>query len=270
MLDFSPSFGCRWETLGAVTASSRGTVLTGGTANTKGTAVSIGTPTFGYNQLVVSLHNSSAAADYIVDVCVGNPSTTGWILCPDLRFPAKPAINFGGISYVLPIAVGTSTALFARCASSTASATCAIALHGGSSGLFGVPGFSRLVSLYTPASSKGASFTTSATANTDSAWTSLSTGVTQRVGGVLLVVGGPATAASSNYLLRIGAGASGSQRAILGPVGMQSITGTGDAISPFLHGPDPCDIPASTAFWVAGQADGASRVLDVALHGLVV
>jgi hypothetical protein len=265
MLYFNPHPGARTETLGAVTASSRGTLITASaTANAKGTAVSLGTTAFAYDHVVVSIAAHSAAADYLVDVSALDPASGGYVLLPDLHSGTRLVARANGISLALPLRVGSGVALFARCSCSTGSSTCAVSVAGFSSGLQGVPGFGRAVALFTPASSRG---TAVAATTVTTTLTQLSAGVAQRVGAVFVLIGDFATQTGANAsTARLWQGPSGAQQPVIDP--MPGGAGANIFLSPKSGGPAPCDIPPSTPVW-ANLASSLTGTADVAAYGLV-
>jgi hypothetical protein len=119
----------RTETFGAGTST--GTTLTAsGTANTKGTYVSLGTTTFEWNHVNLGFEGSSAAADHLVDIAIDDGGGNKWIIAADLRHPSRISANASPVTFSLPLYVPKGSALYARNASSTASATMTTTIAG--------------------------------------------------------------------------------------------------------------------------------------------
>jgi hypothetical protein len=261
----------RTETFGAGTSS--GTTLTSGTANTKGTYVSLGTTTFDWNHVNISLSASSAAADHLVDIAIDDGGGNKWIILPDLRHPSRISANATPVTLSLPLHVAKGSLLYARSASSTASATMAITIAGDSIGRGGAPGYHRCLALFTPGTSRGTTVDPGASAGTTGAWAQTTTGVAARVVEWFGVIGtgGNTSRTTSTWLLDVAIGASGSEQIVLAAAALSAgVSSTSQG--PAVIGPYPIDVPASTA-WSAratsSQATAASRTLDICLYGLV-
>lgn len=277
MLDWGANLSGRNEAGGAVTANSESTDLTtSATASTKGTWVSLGiTPASTWGTLgIVLTPFGNEPTDFLVDVAQGD-GTNFSILVPDLHVPTSSGFLYSsGISPLLPLSVQQGVAIYARAASAPGSDNINISVRGGP-GLWGAPGFSRAVALFTPGTSRGVAIDPGATANTPGSWTQMTTGVSQRIGAVLLVLGtaGVTTrAATMSWLVDIGIGASGSQQTLVSGLPASVATATA-ALWPAMFGPFACDIPASTAWWVRAQCSAntaSTRTFDASLYGLVV
>jgi hypothetical protein len=273
MLRYSPIIGStRTETFGAGTSS--GTTLTAsGTANTKGTYVSLGTTTFEWNHVSISLAASSASADHLVDIAIDDGGGNKWIILPDLRHPSRISANASPVLLSLPLYVPKGSLIYARSSSSTASATMAITISGLAIGRGGAPGYSRCVALYTPGTSRGTSVDPGAVAGTTSAWVQLTTGASVRVAEWFAVVGtgGNTSRTTSTWLVDFAIGASGSEQVVLADVLISAGVST-TAQGPFAIGPYPTDVPASTAWSVravCSQTSATGRILDFCLYGFV-
>jgi hypothetical protein len=274
MLYASPRPGVVHETLGAVTGSSTGTLITAsGTANAMGNWALLGTASYTFNLLTIYLAASSAAADVLVDIGIDNGASARWVLAANLRLNSRSFAGTGNRCYVLPLRVRKSAPIYARCQATTASATCRVTVTGSTQGLGGAPGYSRCVALFTAASSRGFVWDPGAVADTNAGWQQIHSGYAGRIGAAYAVMGGNATTGHFDWwLVRFAAGAAGAQRVII-PYTTYSSTGTNIEPVPQDAGLYACDVPPNRPWWIGGQGSGtdvANRMLDACLYGLVV
>jgi hypothetical protein len=262
----------RTETFGAGTST--GTTLTaGGSANTKGTYVSLGTTTFEWNHVNLGFEGSSAAADHLVDIAIDDGGGNKWIIAADLRHPSRISANASPVTFSLPLYVPKGSALYARNASSTASATMTTTIAGFPVGRGGAPGYSRCLALFTPGTSRGVAIDPGGTANTTGAWAQTTTGVTARIAEWFGVIGsnGNTTRTTAHWDMDVGIGAAGSEQVVLAGITV-SVGVSSTTMGPVLLGPYPTDVPASTA-WSARSTcsitTAGSRTFDLCLYGLV-
>jgi hypothetical protein len=262
----------RHETLGAVPASSRGTQITAGSSNAKGTPVSLGTSAFAYNSVVVSIVNSSAAADHLVDILVDNGAGARWVLADSLRIPSLKAAGLAGQAYHLPLHVPAGALLYARNGASTNSATCQVTLTGSAGGR--ARGLARCVPLFTAGSSRGFAWDPGNVANTDTGFQQISAGYAGLIRGLSVCLGlnGDIARSGFSYRVTIGVGAAaGTSRNVASSLGLTTSVAL-DQPNANLWGCFPCEVPASTPWWVRGVCDGTTngdRTLDVCLYGMV-
>lgn len=264
---------CLYEARGTATGSSRGTLITsGGSANTKGSWTDIGVATtFDYQAIFVQMF-STLTGDMVVDLGLSD-GTNRWVLAADLRVPGGRGVRTGGSAVMLPLYIPVGSQISARVAADQASKSCSVHVTGAAVGFGGVPGYSRLVSMYTPASSRGTDVEPT-TANTKTSWVEITTGITQPVDGLLVGVGPGdqiARAAGQNYLLDIGIGAAASESVLLPNLSI-SLHEDIDVPMPCMLGPFPALVPASARLAARAQSNvvtAGERKIDVALWGLV-
>lgn len=257
------------ETLGAATGSSGGTSVTASASvNTKGSYADIGGVTsFAYEELHVGML-ATANADYTADVAI-NVGGNRFIIAEDLRIRGRSADN--GIIYPLALHVPAGSQLSMRCQSTTSSSVLSCILYGRSAGLRGMPGFSRLLALYSPSSSRGVSCDAGATANTKSR-TQIIASTAARIVGLLAYLGPNADTGrvgSEQWLADISAGAAAAEWDIVANL-IAGSDATTDYNYPGLCGPFACDIPAATRLSCNLQCSSTvagDRSLDVALWG---
>jgi hypothetical protein len=272
MLRYQPHLSTRYETLGAVPSSTRGTTVTASASvNTKGSWTTIGTTTFEYHTLYVDLGNGGTA-DFVVDIGINNGSSV-MTLCEDLRLCSLRGGAANGANYALPLYVPSGSALQARVASSVTVATLSVILRGASNGWQGAPGCRKVQAFYTSASSRGLDLDPG-TDDTDTAWTEIDATTAYSAHGLMIGIGngGESTrAALRTYLLDVGMGAAASEYLLISDL-LLSQGSVADAVLPHVLGPFPCSIPASTRLAVRARTSAATaleRKVDVALWGLI-
>lgn len=269
---WSPSLAARYESIGALAASSVGTTVTAsGTPNTKGTPVSLGQTTFSWHWVQVAITRSSAAADFVIDIMVDDGSSNRFTLVENLRHYSKGAAD-NPAAYFLPLHVPSGARLYARSSSSTASATVRVSVVGCSTGLNGAAGHGQCAGLWTPANSRGVSISAGGFVNTKNTWFALTASSTIRVRAILLGIGAIEDTARANpthFLIDVGVGASGSQQVLVPNLSLDADP-TSDALGDWVIGPLPCDVPAGTAWWVRAQCSAGTTdaLFDFALYGL--
>lgn len=275
----SGSFNSRYEQVvqDIVTSSaSDGVVCTGdAAANTKGTWVTNAAykPTFSWNLLKIMAYNRSAA-DHVFDIGVDDGSGNVYVICPDLRCPGLRTARMGMVQYLLPLHVPKDKQIAFRCAGSTGSLAIALTIGGHSNGIGGAQGFSRMVSLYTPASSRGVAVDPGATAHTKGAWAQLTSSSSDRIVGLMFAVGHNGDigrAANARGVIDIGIGAAASERVLIADSLVIAETAI-DSWYPIIHGPFPCDVPAGTRFAARFQNEintASDRLCDIAAWGFV-
>jgi hypothetical protein len=271
-----PTANNRGETLGANTATSLGvTVTASATANTvKGTWVSLGTTGFDWHSATVYIGNANGTGDFIVDIGIDEGGNK-WVVVPDLRMSNWRSGTAGLTEVTFPLHLPAGAALYARSSSSTGSLTCSVYLHGRSGNPGGSPGCSRVVSLYSPSTSRGAQLDPGGTAHTKGSYVQLTTGVGQQLNGWFGILGnnGSATRSSCSWLLdvAIGTAGGGTEQVIEANLGANE-NSTDIVVLPVHIGPFGHDIPPSTALCARAQCTittATNRVVDLALYGLV-
>lgn len=265
---------CTVETLGAVTGTSTGTLLTASaTANAKGAWTTVGAAGFPYETIHVFVGASSAAADYVIDIGISN-GTGSFAIAEDLRLSALKGAGDLFLAYTLPIRIPEAT-VTARIASSTASATLRITITGSSSSPLSAGSFSKCEALYGVATSRGVTIDPGATANTKGAWVQINGGLASYETLDALIIGiGPnndiARTTASTGLLDIGFGTTGNQYVAIGNI-LWGFTTTSDTPFPNVIGPIPVSVPTGTAIWARTQSTNNSagdRTIDLGLWGL--
>jgi hypothetical protein len=259
------------QVFGGSTGSTPGILLTGGAANTKGTYVSLGTTSFEWRWVNINLVQFSSFVDFNMDLAVDDGAGNRHVIAANLHC-AFNTNGAGNTDYCLPLRVASGKALYARVASTSASATAYVAVRGFSAGSMGGPGYNQCVAVHPGTNSRGVAIDPGGTAHTKSAWVSVGTGPASHVGALLVGVGtnGLAARAVLTWLLDIGVGGSGTQRVLLSNICL-GCDQTSDALWPKVFGPVPCDLPPSTAFWARGQCSATTagqRAFDISLYAM--
>lgn len=271
------SFGdCRTQTLGAVTGTSTGTLVTANaTANAKGAWASLGQAARAYEMFHVGVGASSAAADYLFDVGLSGDGTNFYPIAIDLRLSALKGAADLFLSYSIPVRIPDGFFVGMRCAASTGGSTLRGIVTGATSTPLSAGGFSECVAYYTATTSRGVTIDAGATANTKPAWTSVGTvGANEMIDAIMIGIG-PNTdvtrTAATTGLLDIGAGSAGAQYVVLENI-LWGFTTTSDTPFPNVVGPFPVSIPANTTIWARMQSTNNSagdRTIDLAVWGLI-
>lgn len=271
------SFGdCRTQTLGAVTGTSTGTLVTANaTANTKGNWASLGQAARAYEMFHVGVGASSAAADYVFDVGLSGDGTNFYAIAENLRLGALKGAADLFLSYSIPVRIPDGFFVGMRCAASTGSATLRGIITAATSTPLGAGGFAECKAYYTSATSRGTTIDAGATANTKPAWTSVGTvAANETIDAIMIGIGPNADVtrtAATTGLLDIGAGSAGAQYVVLENI-LWGFTTTSDTPYPSVIGPFPVSIPASTTIWARMQSTNTSagdRTIDLAIWGLI-
>ena len=272
MFNWTLNTAARTENRGAITASTNATTITAAaSANTKGSYTDIGAVTsFDYEALSIFFGNSSTTHDVVFDVAI-NVGGNRFIIAEDLRFCDLKDGHWSQY-HTLPIHVPSGSQLSVRLASSVASATVDFLLVGHSCGLFGAPGYSRMIALYSPSSSRGVNCDPGGSANTKTR-TQIIASTAQRVVALTVSIGGGGDSArgADRWLFDVEQGGAGAEQVII--PNMYAGAGTLiDVHAQQVFGPFPCDIAAGSRLSVNIQCHittAGDRVVDIALHGFV-
>lgn len=263
------------ETLGAVTGTSTGTLVTSSaTINAKGAWATIGTSTFAYEQIIIQVGASGSAADYVFDIGIDDGAGNAFVLAADLRISARKGAGDMFLSYALPLKIAAGAIVEARSAATTASATLRMTIVGCTASPLSGGSYSSMVALYTQAASRGVTIDTGATANTKSAWTELQASTAHNVDAIMIGIGPNADVnrtAVTTGLLDVGIGTSGAEFALASDL-LWGFTTTSDTPYPNVIGPISIGITAGTR--VVGRAQSTNtaagdRTLDLAVWGFV-
>ncbi len=256
-------------------ASTRGILLTANaSADTKASSwTTVGTTTFAWELMIVTLDRASAGADYIIDIGIDDGGGNVWVLVPDLRLASRKGANELGVVVAIPVHVPSGAQLRARCACSTGSATMDIMVRGFSLGPGGQPGFTKVIALYAAATSRGVTVDPGGTGNTK-VRTQLIASSDERIGAAFAMIGpnaDVARTASTDIVFDIETGANPNERIILPNFRVVCNTGCDN---PFPQSTPvfPCDVPAGERFSANCQSSNTSagdRTIDLALYGLV-
>lgn len=266
------------DVIGAVTASSVGTLVPGHTANTKGSYTQIVAATSSdCHAIVISLlcALTSYTATNLVDIAVG-ASGSEQIIIPDILVCSDQWDAYNGANLLLPVEIPAGSRIAARCAgSSTSQGISVVAQLMNEEGLIGkvVPG--RKVATYgqVAASSRGTAIDPGATVNTKGAFTQLVATTDDDLQGFYLLFGngGASKSGSGNALVDIAIGGAGAEQVILSnfPIGLDSNSEIwSPTVSPFFR----LRIPAGSRISARAQSSintAGTRTFDLTLTGVV-
>lgn len=272
---FQPGLhGTRTETIGATTASSDGTTIPSGAgADSKGSWTSLGTTVNTFEAITICCAGASNASNFLVDLGISDGTNIFPILSDfhvnSLRFLVEIAL-----ATYIPLHVPAGSALVARSASSAGNTSIDVVVIGHTSGLGGTPGFSRCITLFTPASSRGVGIDPGGSASTKGSWTQMTSSCPATIGAMFGLIGnaGDNTKATiATHLFDIGIGASGNE-SVLYP---NALVGRGSIRDGNVCPRIPlfaCHVAEGTR--IAARASctdttAGDRILDLSLYGLV-
>lgn len=248
------------------------TAVSNASANTKGSWSDIGgTTSFDYNAITL-VFSTGSASDYMADIGISDGSNR-WNLISDLHLPFPYLANEQTIVLNLPLYVPSGSQLSLRVAGSVGSSTAALLVTGHASGLGGAPGFSKCVTLFTPASSRGIAVDPGGSANTKGSWTEIISSTPESIEAMFGVVGyngDIARAATASMLLDIGIGSAGNE-AVLYPDASFSWGATRDGPQGVKIPVFACDVPSGSRLSSRAQcgiATAGDRTVDLGLYGL--
>lgn len=263
------------ETLGAVTGTSTGTLVTASaTVNAKGAWETIGTSTFAYERIIVQVGATGSAADYVFDIGIDDGAGNSFVLAENLRISALKGAGDLFLSYSLPLKIAAGAIVEARSAATVASAGLRMTIVGCSASPLSGGSYSYMVALYTPATSRGVAIDAGATRNAKGAWAQLQASTAHNVDAIMLGIGPNADVtrtAVTTGLLDIGIGTAGAEFSLASNM-LWGFTTTSDTPFPNVIGVIPMGIAAGTRVAARCQANNntaGDRTLDLAAWGFV-
>jgi hypothetical protein len=220
----------------------------------------------------VSLTAYAILSDYIVDIGVGDGSGNIFVVAENLRIGGRN-LAVRTYRYTIPVRVRRGAPIYLRGSSAAADSTFGAVIRGMSVNVWGVPGSSRLVALYTSNSSRGQTVNPGTTSNTKPAYTQMHAGYAARITGLIAAVGQNADIArtTGSWLMDISSGAAGQERVII-PNVLFAAEANHDAPLPTVFGPWPCDVGPSRRWAARAQCSittAGDRTFDLALYGLI-
>jgi hypothetical protein len=266
----------RAETLGATyTAGSSAvgtTVTASASTNTKGSWQSLGTPSFAYDHIAVSVAQTAASAK-LFDIGINDGSGNWFVIAENIHAPG-PKYADTLFQYNLPLHVEAGQQVGMRVQATTGSHVLNATLTGFSRGVYGAPGYSRLIKLDGgTANSRGTAIDAGATANTKSSWVQLTASTSVAVDALYAIVGfngDTARTAAATALLDIGVGAGSAEYAIIENYFMRWTTTTDGPM--IVTGVLPVQIDAASRVvgrLACSDATAGDRTIDLNLYGFV-
>lgn len=271
--------GFRYEAVGVVTASSRGTTITANAAfgNDGAYTQLIASTSFDYDSILIEMgNNDNAASISIIDFAIGAGGAEK-VVVADL--PSFAIGNrYSPASLWLPLHIPKASAISARVHRSNAnSSTINVSLIGCQGTPHGIPPFLRCTTYGTVIGNmRGVKVDPGGTANTLGTRIDIDAATANRIRVFYVYCGGRTSSATSNTtdnnaLLMLDLGAAASEKSIL-PIGIHyAMSGNGDTWIPAVAGPFLVDIPAGTRISAQAQADIITanvRELNIIILGL--
>lgn len=261
------------STVGYGASTTTGTTITaGGTSNTKGSWTSLGTVSIPGEMIVVSAFNLSVAGGFMLDIGIYDGVSAVMPIAEDLYFDGRKS-RFSCENYPIPVHVPLGSVLYARLASSTASATLGTAVQIYSNGYLGAPGLLRMVPLTAVGTGqKGVTVDPGGTANTRSR-TELVASTSYSVYGLMFTISLNLDIARStgSTLFSIDVGSSSNEYPVV-PDYAFMCSGTLDVNLPTRSPWFPCHIPSGSRISCNAQASfttAGDRTFDIMVYGLV-
>lgn len=274
MPDWSYIEGQRAETFGAVTASTRGTVVTANaTANTKGTTYTelVASTPIETNQLIIELI-AFANVDFLVDIAIG-ASSAEQVIVANLTCSAGSGAQLAPTVYSFPITIPSGARLSARCQATTGSSGIRVLLVGLTSGFLMPMGLGRIATYgAATADSGGTSVDPGATIHTKGAWSVLSAATDHDMRGFVMGIGNQLNGVrlGMDWLVDVGIGGAGVEQTVLDNFHMCTST-VFDTVFPQAWPFIPVNIPAGTRLVVRAQCssnDATDRLFDAIIYGI--
>lgn len=265
-----------WADIGTVAASSRGTQVTSGaTANTKGAWVQLIASTaadIDYIEVDVDTFNATASTA-VIDIGVGASGSEVAVLS---NLTGGSTGDVSG-KYHFPISIPAGTRISARSQSPTASDIIETLVHGAPSALQTLTGTGVDTYGFTSATTFGTTIDPGATANTKGSWTQITASLTNDLIGFVLGLdmqnaANAGSSLSSENLLDVGIGASGSEIVLVGNLKFNHDANTTTVyVSPQVLGPYFTPIPAGTRIAVRAQStqtNSTYRKFGITFYGI--
>lgn len=264
--------GQRIENAGAVTATSRGTVITASaSANVKGTYTQlIAATAFQADGILVMFDDQPAVIDFLVDIAVGAAASEKVILSNLLASGGTGSLTYG-MHYYFPQRIPVGTRLAARCQASTLSSIIRVSCLLFSQGV--LPG--EALSVITPygqntADSGAVSIDPGGSANTKGAYVQIEASTTYLARFMTIVFGNQLNAvrSSQSWLVDVAIGAAAAEKIIVPNLSLNCSTSP-DIIVPQSFNMLPVQIPPATRIAVRAQSDGidaTDRLFDCGIY----
>lgn len=258
-----------WETLGADTATSRGTSVTSGGAHTKGSWTQLDASTAeDTNLLVVAIRMASSGAhSVLVDIGVG-AAAAETVVIPNLHVAGSGQdVNY----FAIPVAIPAGSRISARSACSTATQACFVTAFSQKAGPLAAPPSTVATYGADTAATRGTNLDPDVVVNTKGSWVQLTASSSADINALVVNVGGQRNTARANatWLIDVAKGGSGSEVVVLSNL-VVGQTGGLENIAPMSLPPMVVPtIPAGTRLSVRAQAnttDPTDRTLDILLH----
>ena len=275
-MDWSLIEAQRFETVGAVTASSTGTSLTAsGTANTKGSYVELVASTaFNAHGIFVQLNNAAETfRDYLIDVAVGAAGSEV-VIAENLFSGSGDGVpSADGCGYLLPVSIPAGTRLAARCQAAAASNIIRILVVLLGEGFITPPGLGRVTTYgANTADSGGVQIDPGGTAHTKGAYSEIIASATNPIRQLTIIIGGQNNnlRTAATWLVDVAIGAAGSETVLIANL-MLNCSASVDIVQPQTFPPLGVNVPAGTRLAARAQCsiiDATDRLIDIFVYGV--
>ena len=265
--------GNRFSSVGTVTGTSAGTVITAGAANVKGSwvALSAATPV-GASGVTLIMNNASATlvASRLIDIGFGAAGAE-MIVIPNILY-CSGIVDVPAVVH-FSIRVPNGVRLAARMAASTASTTITM------SAILHTPVWSSLVpnqrvvayGAGVASASRGTSITPGGTANTKpTTWTTISASTTEAMRGIIIGLGNQVNATRSvcSWLIDVGVGPASSEQILIPDYAARG--STNETVEPMLSPMFPVSVPAGSRLSVRAACNvTTANLFDIVLYSVV-
>jgi hypothetical protein len=263
----------RYESAGAVAASSIGTTVGIGATNVKGSWVQlIASTSFEVTGIIVHPTMAGGSTDVLIDIGIG-AAAAEVVVIENLYTGTAAAATSQGAWYYVPICIPMGTRIAARAQGVAASTSPRVNLT-----LIG-QGFdpSQPLGICTTygaatADSGGTSVDPGGTLNTKGAWSQITASTTYGISALLIAFPNQVntTRTGCTWLVDIGIGAASSEIVLIPDLLLYASTAV-DVVIPQSFGPIPCSIPAGTRLAVRAQCsiiDATDRLFDAIIYGV--
>lgn len=263
----------RFETAGAVTASTEGTAISAASAHTKGSYVQLIASTAFHAQGVLLVMGivPTVAKDFLVDLAIGGAGSEQ-IIAADIFFSATGSTRRTE-SVFIPVPIPAGTRLSARLQGTTTStglSVVAILVAGGAIRNSSV----QVCTTYgaNTADTGGTGVDPGAVAHTKGSYAEVTSATTRAIKHLIIAFGlrnNLTIDANTSWMVDIAIGAAASEQVIIANLPLAAHATT-DMVFPQYHAL-PCNIPAGARIAARAQStntDATDRLIDVIIYGV--
>jgi len=274
MADFPLYGGAGSFSIGAVSGTSRGVVVTSSTANVKGAWSELSASTeFDAYSLLLMIQEFivvTAGNEMLIDIGVGGAGNEE-VIAENIIISHGNTNSFPGMSKCLPISIPSGTRVAARCQSSAGSQSVSILMSGLIPNFKSNNGLSLIVGLgINTTTTRGISFDPGAVADTKGAWSEVDSSLGDSYKGFLIGIGGDTNTSQTEQtgFIDVGIGGAGNEEVIAENIPYRIDAGEFYSI---LDGFFTVDLAEGQRLAVRAQCsitNSVDRVNDVFIYGV--